>query len=67
LKKDLGVNPVYTETEDYVDQEGNSIHQRVTGSDLEEKLHTTEKGSLVDAINENKTRVDKTHKLINAS
>ena len=67
LKKDLGVNPVYTETEDYVDQEGNSIHQRVTGSDLEEKLHTTEKGSLVDAINEDKTRVDKTHKLINAS
>lgn len=67
LKKDLGINPVYTTTEDYVDSEGNSIHQRVTGSDIEEKLETTNKSSLVDAINEDKVRVDKTRKLIDAS
>ena len=66
LKKDLGINPKYTDTEDYIDTEGSSIHQRVTGSDIEEKLQTTDKTSLVNAINEDKTRVDKTHKLINA-
>lgn len=67
LKKDLGINPVYTDTQDYVDSEGGSIHQRVTGSDIEERLNTTDKSSLVAAINEDKTRIDKTHKLINAS
>ena len=66
LKKDLGINPKYTNTEDYIDTEGRSIHQRVTGSDIKEKLQTTDKTSLVNAINEDKTRVDKTHKLINA-
>lgn len=66
LKKDLGINPKYTETEDYEDTEGHSIHERVTGSDIEDKLQTTDKSSLVNAINEDKTRVDKTHKLINA-
>ena len=67
LKKDLGINPVYTETDDYTDIEGDSIHERVTGSDIETKLITTTKASLADAINEDKTRVDKTHKLINAT
>lgn len=67
LKKDLGINPVYTETDDYIDTEGDSIHERVTGSDIETKLITTTKASLADAINEDKTRVDKTHKLINAT
>lgn len=67
LKKDLGINPVYTETDDYTDTEGDSIHERVTGSDIETKLITTTKASLADAINEDKTRVDKTHKLINAT
>lgn len=67
LKKDLGINPVYTETDDYTDTEGNSTHERVTGSDIETKLITTTKASLADAINEDKTRVDKTHKLINAT
>lgn len=67
LKKDLGINPVYTETDDYIDTEGDSIHERVTGSDIETKLTTTTKASLADAINEDKTRVDKTHKLINAT
>ena len=67
LKKDLGINPVYTETDDYTDTEGDSVHERVTGSDIETKLITTTKASLADAINEDKTRVDKTHKLINAT
>ena len=66
LKKDLGIEPVYTNTDDYIDSEGNSIHQRATGSDIEDKLNTTNKTSLVSAINEDKLRVDKTHKLINA-
>lgn len=67
LKKDLGVNPTYTTINDYVDSEGNSTHQRVTGSDIENTLSTTDKTSIVAAINENKNRVDKTHKLINAT
>lgn len=67
LKRDLGLTPTYTETDDYTDTEGNSTHERVTGSDIETKLITTTKASLADAINEDKTRVDKTHKLINAT
>ena len=67
LKTDLGINPTYTETHDYVDTEGDSIHERVTGSDIATKLQTTNKNSLVNAINEDKVRVDKTHKLINAT
>jgi hypothetical protein len=67
LKKDLGISPKFIDIEDYVDTEGESIHQRANGSDIEEKLNTTDKNSLVAAINEDKTRVDKTHKLINAS
>lgn len=66
LKKDLGISPKFTDIEDYVDTEGESIHQRASGSDIDEKLNTTDKTSLVSAINENKTRVDKTHRLINA-
>ena len=65
LKKDLGISPAYTNTDDYEDTEGNSIHQRVTGSDIEDVLNTTNKDSLVAAINEDKIRVDKAHKLIN--
>lgn len=65
LKKDLGINPTYTDIDEYIDVEGDSIHKRVTGSDIESKLETTNKLSLVNAINEDKTRVDKTHKLVN--
>lgn len=67
LKVDLGINPVYTETQDYTDTEGESVHERVTGSNIASVLQTTTKTSLVAAINEDKTRIDKTHKLINAA
>ena len=67
LKKDLGISPKFTTIDEYEDTEGESIHQRVTGSNIDEQLHTTAKTSLVAAINENKDRIDKTHQLINAT
>ena len=67
LKDDLGITPTLTTTDDYTDTEGNSTHKRATGSDITSVLETTTKESLADAINEDKTRVDKTHRLINAT
>ncbi len=67
LKTDLGITPSYTTTNDYSDTEGNSTHQRATGSNIGTVLNTSDKTSIIAAINENKNRVDKTHKLINAT
>lgn len=66
LQSDLGVSPTFTNVNDLVDSEGLSIHQRANGSNIDSVLQTTDKSSLVNAINEDKTRVDKTHRLINA-
>ena len=52
LQTTLGVNFTYETTQDLTDEEGNSIHQRATGNTLGTELDTTDKTSIVDAINE---------------
>ena len=47
-----------------VDQEGNSIHERATGSTLSEVLNTSDATSLVDAINSSEDFATKLHQLI---
>lgn len=64
LKSDLGLDHLYQNVPDIVDQEGESIHQRVSGSDINIKLQTKNKTSLVNAINENKIRTEQNTNLI---
>ena len=52
LQTTLGVNFTYETTQDLTDEEGSSIHQRATGNTLGTELDTTDKTSIVDAINE---------------
>lgn len=52
LKKDLGFNHTFETVNDLQDIEGNSIHQRVNGNDLEEVLNTENKDSIISALNE---------------
>ena len=52
LQTILGITPTYTRVDELVDSEGHSIHQRITGSNINSILTTETKQSLVEAINE---------------
>ncbi len=67
LRTDLGLDYLYQNVPDIVDSEGQSIHQRVSGSDINTKLQTVDKISLVNAINEDKVRTEQNTRLINGS
>ena len=59
LNKDLGFEPEYTLAREFVDPDDNQYHDyKVTGSNLNEKLHEGfgDKTSLVNAINEDLVR-----------
>lgn len=64
LQQDLGITPQYTTDNTIVDEEGASIHQRVTGSNLEFTLRTENTESLVKAINSLKNNYDNLHKMV---
>ena len=52
LQTILGIEPTYEIVNELVDPEGDSIHKRVTGSNINQVLTTEAKQSLVSAINE---------------
>lgn len=57
LQTILGITPTFTTVTELVDPEGSSIHQRVSGDNLDSLLTTENKQSLVDAINEINSKV----------
>ena len=67
LKVDLGLDHLYQNVPNITDEEGQSIHQRVSGSDINIKLQTKNKTSLVNAINEDKNRTEQNTNLISGS
>lgn len=57
LQTILGITPTFTVVTELIDPEGSSIHQRVSGDNLDSLLTTENKQSLVDAINEINSKV----------